>query len=213
MWHESVAKRGCNEIGSCLLKWIERKKKENENIKEFIFFSDNCSGQNRNRYIFALYLFISEKFNVKITHKFLEKGHTQNEADSIHALIERRKKGRTIFTPEQWIMLVKMAKTSGNPYDVTEMAQSDFKNLMSLITDEKGNWNLTEEKEKVVWLKVKQVRIVPELGKKIFIKYNHFDEHEHSIDIQHKIREDANLGRISISNVLTLLHFPSPKIN
>ncbi|KAJ4447498.1 hypothetical protein ANN_09505 [Periplaneta americana] len=89
----------------------------------------------------------NEKFNVKITHTFLEKEHTQNEADSIHALIERRKKGRTIFTPEQWIMLVKMAKTSGNPYDVTEMAQSDLKNLKSLITDEKDNWNLTEEKE------------------------------------------------------------------
>lgn len=44
-----------------------------------------------------------------------KKEHTWNKADSIHPLNERRKKGRNNFHSEQRIMLVKMAKASGNP--------------------------------------------------------------------------------------------------
>lgn len=46
VWNESVARRGPNEISSCLLDFI---KTEIENgVKKIVFYSDNCGGQNRN---------------------------------------------------------------------------------------------------------------------------------------------------------------------
>lgn len=42
-------------------------------------FSDNCSGQNRNKCLFALYSLASMKFKIKIQHTYLESGHTQSE--------------------------------------------------------------------------------------------------------------------------------------
>lgn len=54
MWDETVAKRGANEVGSCLLDFI----KDNctEGTKEFRFWSDNCAGQNRNRFVFCIFI-------------------------------------------------------------------------------------------------------------------------------------------------------------
>lgn len=105
IWDETVAKRGANEVGSCLLDYI--KDKCTEGTKEFRFWSDNCAGQNRNRFVFFVYLFAAKKYKVSITHRFLEKGHTQNEGDSVHALIERSSHSKMIYTPDEWRLLVR----------------------------------------------------------------------------------------------------------
>lgn len=44
---ENDAKRGSDEVSTCVLNYIERK--VNQGIKEFWLYSDNCGGQNRNR--------------------------------------------------------------------------------------------------------------------------------------------------------------------
>lgn len=88
MWDESDAKKGANEIATCVLMFIDEKAKEG--FKSFIFWSDNCSGQNKNKYLFAMYAYAVAKYGIKITHRYMEKGHTMNEADSMHANIERR---------------------------------------------------------------------------------------------------------------------------
>lgn len=56
---------------------------------EFVFYSDNCGGQNKNRYILTMFVTAAMKFNVTMTHRFLECGHTQNEGDSMYAAIEK----------------------------------------------------------------------------------------------------------------------------
>lgn len=61
-------------------------KYKDQGINEFRFWSDNCVGQNRN--VFAMYMHAAILYNVSIHHSFLEVGHTQNEGDSVHALIE-----------------------------------------------------------------------------------------------------------------------------
>ena len=40
---------------------------------------------------------------------FLDHGHMQNENDSIHSVIERNKKGVSIYHPYQWITLIEGA--------------------------------------------------------------------------------------------------------
>nr|CAI5846434.1 unnamed protein product [Callosobruchus analis] len=54
-------------------------------------------------------------------------GHTQNESDIMHVVIETAKKRQSaVFTPSQWITLTKLAKVTGKPYSVKEMSQDDF---------------------------------------------------------------------------------------
>lgn len=99
MWDESEGKTGSNEIGTCLLKFI--KSMNEKGYKEFSFYSDNCGGQNRNRFIYSMWEYASFTLKVKISHIFLEWGHTQNEGDSVHSCVEHSKKGKTIYVPAQ----------------------------------------------------------------------------------------------------------------
>lgn len=44
--------------------------------------------------MFLAYIQAAKDFNVTITHTFLERGHTKNEGDSVHSLIERFDKNK-----------------------------------------------------------------------------------------------------------------------
>lgn len=80
-----------------------------------------------------MFSYAASCLNSDITHRFFEKGHTQNEGDSMHAVIENAKKRHgALYIPQQWVSLIKMAKVTGTPYDVTEMAQHDFLNFAFL---------------------------------------------------------------------------------
>lgn len=48
MWNESEGKRGSNEIGTSIHKYLEKFKG-----REVVMFSDTCGGQNRNQFTFA----------------------------------------------------------------------------------------------------------------------------------------------------------------
>lgn len=51
---------------------------------------------------------VNQKFkNIKSIHlSFLERGHTQNENDSVHSFIQGRKKCVSIYHPYQWTILI-----------------------------------------------------------------------------------------------------------
>lgn len=70
------------------------KTKNHKGSEKVILYSDNCGGQNRNRFIFSMFAFAATHFQIEIIHRFLEEGHTQNEGDSMHAVIENAKKRR-----------------------------------------------------------------------------------------------------------------------
>ncbi|XP_063635068.1 uncharacterized protein LOC134805772 [Cydia splendana] len=94
VWHEGEARRGVAEIGTCVMKYIEDLKVKAIQLKsklDVIFYSDNCTGQHKNHFMIALYVYVVNNFEHinSITHKFLIKGHTQNEGDSAHSVIER----------------------------------------------------------------------------------------------------------------------------
>lgn len=52
VWHEGLGKRGVNELGKCVYKYLEEVARNGEE-KEIIFYSDNCLGEQKNRYVFA----------------------------------------------------------------------------------------------------------------------------------------------------------------
>ena len=51
----------------------------------------NRAGQNKNQFVFSMMYLAAVRYNIEITYRFLETGYTQNEGDSMHALIEEVK--------------------------------------------------------------------------------------------------------------------------
>lgn len=65
MWHEGEAKRGANEISTCVFEYLKK-----YGLKKVIFYSDNCTAQNKNKFLMAMYLYTIENYDVQeITHK------------------------------------------------------------------------------------------------------------------------------------------------
>lgn len=71
-----------------------------------------------------------------ITHKFLIRGHTQNEGDNAHSIIERAikksKKSGPIYVPGQYVQIIRDAKKTGDKFIVKELNYDDFYNLKKL---------------------------------------------------------------------------------
>ena len=130
VWTESDAKKGGNEVSSCLLNYIARKVADG--VENFILWCDNCGDQNRNTIVFTMLAYASAKYNVTIRHNFLKTGHTQNEGDAVHAAIKRHAKGRKNFTPDEWCEVIRGAKIKNPKYVVIKVTYDmifDFKEL------------------------------------------------------------------------------------
>uniref|UniRef100_A0ABD2W3N6 Uncharacterized protein n=1 Tax=Trichogramma kaykai TaxID=54128 RepID=A0ABD2W3N6_9HYME len=67
VWNETVGRKGANEIASFLWDFIRQKSQTG--VRRFIFYSDNCSGQNRNKMVFSMYFKAALDFNVSIVHR------------------------------------------------------------------------------------------------------------------------------------------------
>lgn len=157
LWNEQIAMKGSNEIASCVYDITKLKTKEG--CDDFKFWSDNCTGQNRNRIMFFMYLYAAKQLSINIKHTFLEKGHTQNEGDSIHATIEKASRHKNIYTPSEWSSLIRWAKVKGAPYNVIDVSQNivfDFKKMQTIAC---FKWTKNSEGQKVPWSKIKQVRV------------------------------------------------------
>lgn len=88
-----------------------------------------------------MYLYaVSQLKNIRsISHKYLITGHSQNEGDSVHSVIERQVqrtlKSGPIYIPEQYYSLIRAAKKTGQPYKVNEISYSDILDLKSLTIE------------------------------------------------------------------------------
>lgn len=176
MWDETVAKRGANEVASCLLKFIETKVEQG--AKDIRFWSDNCAGQNRNRFVFSLYVYAAKKYKIRITHRFLQKGHTQNEGDSVHSVIERASQPKTIYSPDEWRLLVRWAKCEGEPYVVCNVTQNDVFDVKSLVNNKV--WMKDIKGKKIYWSNIREVHADGSDLNKLFFKYD-LTESNHDI--------------------------------
>lgn len=144
-WHEGLGNRGSTEIGSCVYLYLVDVANKYPGC-DLIFYSDNCCGQQKNRFVFAMYHFAVTTLNINsIQHNFLIRGHTQNEGDTAHSIIEkaitRAKKSGPIYIPEQYISIIRGAKKTGKPFLVREMNYSDFFDLKALTDSIHFNMN------------------------------------------------------------------------
>ena len=91
----------------------------------------------------------------KLPLTFLQKGHTENENDSVHSVIERATKNAVIYSPEQWYSAVRTARKSKTPYHVEELTHAqliDYKTMSKSVK----NLNMDDKGNKVKWSSVRQ---------------------------------------------------------
>lgn len=205
MWPEVNGKHGACEVASCLLKFIEFK--VSCGAKEFRFWSDNCASQNRNRIVFSFYTYAAKKYGVKITHRFLERGHTQNEADSVHATIERTSKNKLIYTPDQWYALVRWAKVTPPLYNVIEMSLTEFYNFKVLLNAR--NWTKNSSQQKISWTKIKEIEVESQEPHVVKFKYSFEEVNSMSLITQRVTaarRRSSHVPSLDLDPILTRLY-------
>ena len=88
-WHQGEGGRSAQEIASAYKFFIEY----HRDVKNFVFWADNCSAQNKNWYLFTLFTILVNSnitpYLNSITITFFEAGHTFMSADSYHHLVEK----------------------------------------------------------------------------------------------------------------------------
>lgn len=207
-WTESEAKRGAIEIGSCIWNYLEMICKESPEAKNVIFYSDNCCGQNKNKYIASLYLFAVQNLNINsITHKFLIRGHTQNEADSVNSLIEkevkRNLKSGPIYSPDQYIALIKNAKKSKPPLNVHELTFDSFMDIKILQEEWGYNFNADMEGRTVNWNDIKVLMMSKEKPFSFLCKNSYKNESFCEINVRNKRKKMKFITDITLKKAYT----------
>lgn len=167
-WHEGEGKRGSSEIGTCLLKFLKKKSEvSNSTDLNITFYSDNCGGQGKNKFIVTSYLYALANYRINsITHKFFIVGHGQNEGDASHSVIEKAVKrslrSGPIYVPAHYSAIIANARKKGSRFIINEMAHSDFydlKDLTQKTVNSDFNHNLDGQKinfNDIVILKVER---------------------------------------------------------
>ena len=121
-WDETVAKKGANEVISCLNNYFSGVDK---GVDTLFLYSDGCGGQNKNKYV-VMYLYSLVKLGryKKIRHIFPIRGHSFLPCDRDFGITEKKKrKTERIYIPDEWISLIKRARKH-NPFDVVKVGQS-----------------------------------------------------------------------------------------
>nr|CAH7755077.1 unnamed protein product [Callosobruchus chinensis] len=135
VWNEAQGHRGANEIGTCVLNYLNVLNDSFANETDVIFYSDNCAGQQKNKFMLSMYAYA-------------------NEGDNAHSLIERsvkrHLKSGPICIPEQYITLIRTAKKTGNPMidDKARRSRGKGTGKSCLIKAYKNKIGITESKKK-----------------------------------------------------------------
>lgn len=192
VWDETNGKRGSCEIATCLMKNTFSVSKSS--VKEIVYYSDTCGGQNRNQFVTAslLYtLFQCPNLN-KISHKFLVSGHSQMECDSVHSTIEGAKKITPVFVPSQWCTLISLARKS-HPYIAVPMKYNHVVDFKDFVKKHCPNLRVTVSGERINWLQVKWIEVRKENPKSVFVNYSFDTEGFQEINIERTTRKKGRL--------------------
>ena len=146
VWHEATYGRSADAVASAYHALID----EHRDTDEFIFYADNCSGQNKNYILFSMLVRISNEpwAPAKITIKYLTKGHTHMSADGLHGLIEAKiRKNRNV---EDFGALKKLMEDSRENTRVRELCLSDFREWKNEKSSKKKKDNQPVLLQKIV---------------------------------------------------------------
>lgn len=87
---------------------------------------DGCGYQNRNSTLSNGILNFALENGITVIQKYLQKGHTQMEVDSVHSVIERQIRNKKINVPTDYVNVCKTA-CHKSPYHVEYLMHDFFK--------------------------------------------------------------------------------------
>ena len=101
-----------------------------DSVSTVILYRDGCCYQNRNVTLSnaLIHFAVSRR---KTFQKFLEKGHTWMEIQSVHSAIEGKLRGRQIFWPAEYIDVITVARRD-HPYEVKQVDHTFFRDFSKL---------------------------------------------------------------------------------
>ena len=82
-------------------------------VTEVAIWADTCAGQNRNQFVSAALIQVTEDDSSNITiihHKYFGKGHYESEVDSIHSTLDTALAGVEIYHPSEWDVIRRNAR-------------------------------------------------------------------------------------------------------
>lgn len=177
VWHEGLAKRGANEISSCLLDFLEQEDRGKTSTVHL--FCDSCSGQNRNTIIPAMLLyFVNKARSIKeIFVNFFEPHHGQNEGDAVHSCVERAlRRQPEVMVPSELTGIIRGCRKTA-PTVVREVCTydvGDWKDLsqsIGILKVRRGH-----DMRVVDWTRVKSITVSKEKPFQTGFKMSHLDE-------------------------------------
>lgn len=133
LWNETEGGLSSNEFSSIIIYFLQKYVINSNigNLNSIILYSDGCTYQNRNTTLSNALLNLLINSNVTIIQKFLQRGHTQMEVDSMHSTIERKVRNRKINVPADYVSICKSACIK-SPYKVEYLTHDFFKSFSSL---------------------------------------------------------------------------------
>lgn len=174
VWHEGLASRGPQEIGSCIMHYVRTYVK----TPVLVLYSDQCGGQNRNIKMAAIctYMAVSNVFSPRVIHhKFLVSGHSYLPCDRDFGTIEKQKRYFSdIFLPDDWLKVISSSRKGNKKFEIVKMNSEDFistEKLEKLLTNRKKG----EDDVKVAWLKIQWLMFKAEEPFNIYFKYSNND--------------------------------------
>lgn len=223
MWSENVASRGANEIGSCLIRHMN--KFLPENAEEIILYSDSCGGQNRNiKMTVLLKKMLTSLENVStITQKYFISGHSYNSCDRCFGIIDKQRKAtQDIFLPKHWENVVRVAKKKDPKFEVVHMTKDNFyssQKLLDLIVNRK----VSSENEKINWFKIESIKYIKNEPFTMYIKqFECNDElkvnlHKKGVlqhmffDVEFESTPEVKISKEKYQDLISLLNYIPPE--
>lgn len=124
---ESEGNLVASTFASCLINYLIELHQVHS--RPIVIYSDGCAAQNRNATLSNALLHLSYNLKVPITQKFLERGHTQMECDSVHSMIERQFKNVDVPIPSQFLLHTAQARSTPTPYRAVMLDHTFFQNF------------------------------------------------------------------------------------
>lgn len=135
----------------------------------------------------------------------MESGHSMLECDSMHAAIERARTHVKVYDPEEYCLLMQLARKNPQPYMVKKWTYDMFYNIRELTSKLMVNRTTNTERERVHWLLIKHFQF--RRGTlNVYFKYDPRNEYFFQLDVTMQ-RSQINLNNIA-SYVLQATAYP-----
>ena len=106
---EGEGKKGGNNVASLIYKFLQSQGwvRDDEIGGNLSIFMDNCSGQNKNRMVLRLALYLVERgFFKTVRFEFFIRGHTKNPADRKFNILKKEYRKKNVYTMEALVKVL-----------------------------------------------------------------------------------------------------------